>query len=110
MNQLDVSLTIVLVLLMLVSGALPFIETYLKKRKEKIMIECLLTANNHEWISIEEIAGLVGVSMRTAVQNIEWGIIERIIVGELENNMFERRFHRTSEEVMYFIPYDQEEH
>jgi len=107
---LDVSLTIVLVLLMLISGALPFIETYLKKRKEKITIECLLTANEHEWISIEEISGLVGVSMRTASKNIEWGINERIIAGVLENNMFERRFHRTPEEVSYFVPYDQEEH
>ncbi len=106
---MDENLTIVLILLMLISGLLPLIETRLKNRKEKSRIECLLTANNHEWISIEEIAGLVGVSMRTAVQNIEWGIIERIIVGELENNMFERRFHRTPEEIASYIPYGQEE-
>ena len=73
---MDVSLTIVLVLLMLISGALPLIEIRLKNRKEKKRIECLLTANDHEWISIEEISGLVGVSMRTAAKNIEWGIIE----------------------------------
>jgi len=106
---LDASLTIVLVLLMLISGALPLIEIRLKNRKEKTRIECLLTANDHEWISIEEISGLVGVSMKTAVQNIEWGIIERIIVGELENNMFERSHHRNPEEVSAYIPYDQEE-
>ena len=103
------SLTIVLVLLMLISGALPLIEVRLKKRKEKIRIECLLTANDHEWISIEEISGLVGVSMRTAITSIEWGIIERIIVGELENNMFERSHHRNPEKISAFIPYDQEE-
>ncbi|MHA1864584.1 MAG: hypothetical protein ACTSWA_12505 [Candidatus Thorarchaeota archaeon] len=106
---MDVSLTIVLVLLVLISAALPLIETRLKNRKEKTRIECLLTANDHEWISIEEIAGLVGVSMRTAVNNIEWGIIERIIVGELENNMFERSRHRNPEKISAYIPYDQEE-
>ena len=106
---MDVSLTIVLVLLVLISAALPLIEVRLKNRKEKTRIECLLTANDHEWISIEEIAGFVGVSMRTAVNNIEWGIIERIIVGELENNMFERSRHRNPEKISAYIPYDQEE-
>lgn len=106
---MDVSLTIVLVLLVLISAALPLIEVRLKNRKEKTRIECLLTANDHEWISIEEIAGLVGVSMRTAVNNIEWGIIERIIVGELESNMFERSRHRNPEKISAYIPYDQEE-
>jgi len=105
---LDASLTIVLVLLMLISGALPLIEIRLKNRKEKTRIACLLVANDHEWISVEEISGLVGVSIGTAVQNIEWGIIERIIVGELENNMFERSHHRNPEEVSAYIPYDQE--
>ena len=47
--------------------------------------------------------------MRTAVNNIEWGIIERIIVGELENNMFERSQHRNPEKISAYIPYDQEE-
>ncbi|MCK5266458.1 MAG: hypothetical protein KAR03_12685 [Candidatus Thorarchaeota archaeon] len=103
------SLTIVLVLLVLISAALSLIEVRLKNRKEKTRIECLLTANDHEWISIEEIAGFVGVSMRTAVNNIEWGIIERIIVGELENNMFERSRHRNPEKISAYIPYDQEE-
>lgn len=106
---MDVSLTIVLVLLVLISAALSLIEVRLKNRKEKTRIECLLTANDHEWISIEEIAGFVGVSMRTAVNNIEWGIIERIIVGELENNMFERSRHRNPEKISAYIPYDQEE-
>jgi len=105
---MDASLTIVLILLMLISGALPLIEIRLKKRKEKTRIACLLVANDHEWISVEEISGLVGVSIGTAVQNIEWGIIERIIVGELENNMFERSHHRNPEEVSAYIPYDQE--
>lgn len=93
---------------MLISGALPFIETHLKNRKEKNRIECLLIANNHEWISIEEISGLVGVSMKTVAQNIEWGITERIILGTFDNNMFERIHQRTTEEVTYYIPYDQE--
>ena len=106
---MDASLTIVLVLLMLISAALPFIETRWKNRKEKIRIECLLTANGHEWISIEDISGLVGVSIRTAAMNIEWGINERIIAGHLDNNMFERRFHRTPEEIASYIPYGQEE-
>ena len=106
---MDASLTIVLVLLMLISGALPLIEIRLKNRKEKTRISCLLVANDHEWISVEEISGLVGVSIATAVKNIEWGINERIIAGHLDNNMFERRFHRTPEEIASFIPYGQEE-
>lgn len=105
---MDVSLTIVLFLLMLISAALPFIESRLKNRREKIRIECLLIANNHKWISVEEISGIVGVSKRTVLQNIEWGIIERIIVGTFENNMFERSYQRTPEEITYYIPYDPE--
>ncbi|MHA1576906.1 MAG: hypothetical protein ACTSU3_06060 [Candidatus Thorarchaeota archaeon] len=106
---MDESLTIVLVLLMLTSASLPFIENRLRNRRDKIRIECLLIANNHKWISVEEISGIVGVSKRTAKQNIEWGIIERIIVGTFENNMFERSYQRTPEEVTYCIPFDQDE-
>lgn len=91
---------------MLISVALPFLENYLTKRKEKIKVECLLVANNHQWISIEEIVDHVGVSMRTVTKNIEWGIKENIIIGTLENNMFERCHERTHEEVVFLLPYE----
>ena len=94
---------------MLISVTFPFLENYLRKRNEKIKIECLLVANNHQWISIEEIAGLVGVSIRTTTKHVEWGIKEKIIIGSLENNMFERSHERTHEEVVFSIPYEQEE-
>jgi len=95
--------------ILLVSATLPFIENWLKNRKERIRIDCLQIANNHKWISIEEISGIVGVSSKTVEKNIEWGINERIIVGVFENNMFERTYQRTPEEVTYYIPYDEED-
>ena len=106
---MDEYLSIVAVLLMLISGTLPFLESYLKKRNEKNKIECLLVANSHQWISIEEIAGHVGISIRRATKHIEWGINERIIIGSYENNMFERRHERTHEEVFFSIPYESDE-
>ena len=101
---MDEAQTIVLVLLMLISGALPFLEVRLKKRNDKIKIDCLLIANDHDWISVEEIALHVGTSMRGAKKNIEWGIKERIILGNFENNMFERKSQRNPKDVAFFIP------
>ncbi|MGY5859446.1 MAG: hypothetical protein RTU63_08750 [Candidatus Thorarchaeota archaeon] len=101
---MDVAQTIVLVLLMLISGALPFLEARLHKRNTKIKIECLLTANEHDWISAEEIALLVGTSVRGVKRNLEWAIKERIIVGNLENNMFERITKRSHNDIASLIP------
>ncbi|MHA1864546.1 MAG: hypothetical protein ACTSWA_12310 [Candidatus Thorarchaeota archaeon] len=106
---MDESLTMVMLLLILISAALPFIDVRLKNRQEKIRMHILQTANDHKWISIEEISGIVGVSSKTVAKNIEWGINERIIVGVFESNMFERSYQRTPEEVTYYIPYDEED-
>ncbi|TFG31112.1 hypothetical protein EU528_07030 [Candidatus Thorarchaeota archaeon] len=103
---MDEYLSLVAVLLMLISVALPFLENYLEKRREKTRIECLLVANGHPWVSIEELAGHVGISIRTAIKNLEWGIKEKVIIGTLENNMFERIYERTHEEIVYLIPYE----
>lgn len=101
---MDEAQTIVLVLLMLISGALPFLEVRLKKRNDKIRIECLLVANEHEWISLEEIAYLVGTSMRGAKKNLEQGIKERIVIGNFENNMFERITQRNPRDIASYSP------
>lgn len=101
---MDDAQTIVMVLLMLISGGLPFLEVRLKKRSDKIKAECLLIANEYNWISVEEIALHASTSLRGAKKNIEWGIKERIILGNLENNMFERIAQRNPEDIVYFIP------
>lgn len=88
---------------------IPFLEDYLQKRNHKIKIECLQITNNHQWISIEEIAGLVRISIRIATKHVEWGINERIIIGSIENNMFERHRERTREEISLTIPYELDE-
>ena len=106
---MEESLIVVLVLIMLISMAMPFLEDHLEKKREKNRIKCLLVANGHHWVSIEEIAGHVRVSMRTARKNIEWGINERIILGTLENNMFERSHERTHEEVVFLLPFESDE-
>lgn len=96
--------TIVMVLLMLISGALPFLKVRLNKRNDKIKVECLLIANEHEWISVEEIAYLAKTSIRGAKRNLLWGIKERIILGNLENNMFERISQRDPSDISSYIP------
>jgi hypothetical protein len=96
--------TIVMILLALISGALPFLERIFQNRRNKIKAECLLIANEFEWISVEEIAIHVGTSIKTAKKNIEWGIKERIILGNFENNMFERTSQRNPKDIAYFIP------
>jgi len=106
---LDENLTIVAVLIMLISVIMPFLENYLRNRNERIKTECLLVANNHKWISVEEIAGLVGVSIRTATKHVARGIDEKIIIGNFENNMFERNLERTHDEIVFSIPYEQDE-
>ena len=95
---------VAMVLLVLISSALPFVEVRLAKRRNKIKAECLLLANEFEWISAEEIALHVGISVKKAQKNIEWGIKERIILGNFENNMFERISQRNPEDIAFFIP------
>ena len=63
----------------------------------------------NRWITIEEIAELVGVSIRTAKRHVVRGIGEKIIIGNLENNMFERSRERTYEEIVFSVPYKQDE-
>jgi len=106
---LDENLTIVAVLIVLISVIIPFLENYLRNRNEKIKTECLLVANNHQWISIEEIAELVGVSIRIAIKYVVRGINEKIIIGSFENNMFARSHERTYEEIVFSMPYEQDE-
>jgi hypothetical protein len=103
-KKVDVAQTIALVLLMLISGGLPFLEVRLHERNKKKKIECLLIANEYAWISIEEIALYARTSIRGAKRNLEWGIKEHIILGNFENNMFERISHRNPEDVSRMIP------
>lgn len=105
---MDEAQTIVMVLLMLISGALPFLEVRLNKRNDRIKVECLLVANENEWISVEEIAYLVSTSIRGVKKNLEWGINERIVIGNLESNMFERISQRDPSDIASFIPEKQE--
>ena len=101
---MDEAQTIVLILLMLISGGLPFLEVRLHKRNNKIKIECLLIANEHEWISLEEIALLVGTSIRGTRRNLEWGIKEQVLIGNFENDMFERITKRSQNDIASLLP------
>ena len=95
---------------MLIAVSLPFLESFIHKRNHKVRAECLLIANSHQWVSIEEIAGLLDISIGSTIKHVEWGIKERIIIGSLENNMFERRRERTHEEVSASIPYEPDDY
>jgi len=102
MDELQQS--IALILLVLICSALPFLEVRLQKRNDRIKIVCLLIANEHDWISAEEITLHAGTSLRSVKRNLEWGIKGRIILGNFENNMFERISQRNPEDIAYFIP------
>ena len=64
----------------------------------------MLVANEHDWISAEEIALLVGTSVRGAKRNLEWGVKERVVIGNLENNMFERITKRSQNDIASLVP------
>ena len=109
MNLVNEYFNMLAVVLILISVTLPFLENYIQSRNRKIKAECLLIANSHQWVSIEEIAGLVGISTGAAIKHIKWGIKERVIIGNLENNMFERFHERAHDEVAFSIPYEQDD-
>jgi hypothetical protein len=85
--------------LILISAILPFLRSVLETRSQRIKTHCLLAANDNEWISIEEIASISGTSVKKARQYIMQGIEKRIILGQLENDMFVRSRYRDPNEV-----------
>jgi hypothetical protein len=97
----------VIVVLIIVSAFLPVLRTALANRYAKLRTDCLLIANENDWISIEEIALECGTSIKKTRTHVEKGIEKGVILGHVENDIFVRRRHRDPNEVMFGWPDDE---
>lgn len=97
---------IVILALILISALLPFLQKLLADRSNRIRTSCLLAANDNDWISIEEIASVAGASMKKARQFVLQGVEKRIILGQVENDMFVRGRYRDPNEILLGLPED----
>lgn len=80
----------VIIALIIVSAILPLLRNIIENRSHKIRTDCLMLANENDWISIEEIASISGTSTGKARRFIAYGIEQGIIFGQIENDMFVR--------------------
>jgi len=90
---------IAIVGLIVISAILPILRSFLTARYQRIETECLLIANENDWISIEEIASISGTSTKRARMHVSKGIGKGIILGHIENDMFVRSRYRDPNEV-----------
>jgi hypothetical protein len=97
---------IVILALILISALLPFLQKSLVDRSNRIRTSCLLVANDNDWISIEEIASITGVSTKKARQFVLQGVEKRIILGQVENDVFIRSRYRDPNEIFLEWPDD----
>jgi hypothetical protein len=88
-------------MLIIVSALLPVLKTALDNRYAKLGTNCLLVANENDWISIEEIALECGTLLKKTRTHVEKGIEKGVILGHVENDIFVRRWHRDPNEVMF---------
>ena len=92
---------IIMMSLIVISAILPILRVILANRYEKLGTDCLLIANENDWISIEEIASECGTSIKKARIHVAKGIEKGIILGHVENDMFVRSRYRNPNEVMF---------
>jgi hypothetical protein len=76
--------------LIIISAILPMMKSVLTTRYQRIGTECLLVANENDWIAIEEIASISRTSATKAMSHVSNGIKKGIIFGHIENGMFVR--------------------
>jgi hypothetical protein len=97
---------IVILALILISALLPFLQKSLADRSNRIRTICLLAANDNDWISIEEIASIAAASIKKARQFVLQGVEKRIILGQVENDVFIRDRYRDPNEIFLGWPDD----
>ena len=91
---------IVIVSLIVISAILPILRSILPARSQKTGTDCLLIANDNDWISIEEIASMSRTSIKKARIHVSKGIEKGIILGHIENDMFVRSRYRDPNEIL----------
>ena len=86
--------------LIVIAAILPILRNTLTTRYQRIRTDCLLIANEKDWISIEEIASISGTSTKKAMMHVSKAIEKGIILGHIENDMFVRSRYRDPNEIL----------